>query len=321
MAAEVETMMYAGAVPWHGFGTYVGEDNVYSEDVLRLAGLDWEVEKRPLLVQPTEGLITQNIETHRAVVRTSDQSVLGVVGKGYTPLQNAKAVSLLDDLVGQGHVKYHTAGALRDGKRIWLLAKVGSYRVIGDDQVDEYLLLWNSHDGSSALRVLWTKIRVVCANTASAALSEGRGTGLTLRHTSNMESRLSQAHEVLGISQEVFAESRDFDKHLARFQMNSIRWGDFVDELFPIADDAEGRTVTYAKNRKDELTQLFESGTGQNLAGVSGTGWAAYNALTEYTNYFRTTRGGQESRFESAVNGSGSKFVQRGTAILARMAM
>jgi phage/plasmid-like protein (TIGR03299 family) len=320
MPAEVETMMYAGAVPWHGFGTYVGEDNALSEDVLRLAGLDWGVEKRPLLVQPTEGLITQNVESHRAIVRTSDQSVLGIVGKGYSPLQNAEAVSLLDDLVGKGLVKYHTAGALRGGKRIWLLAKVDSYDVVGGDRVDEYLLLWNSHDGSSALRVLWTKIRVVCTNTASAALAAGKGQGLTLRHTRSMKSRLAQAHEVLGISKEIFQESRDVDRMLAKFQMGTQKWDGLLDHMFAIDPDATKASHTYAMNRRSELTELFENGVGQNLPGVSGTGWAAYNALTEYANFHRSTRGGQERRFESAISGSGAKFVQRGTKFLVSLA-
>lgn len=327
MSAEVESMMYVGAVPWHGFGTYVGDQGIIGDRVLEAAGLDWEVEKRPLFTPSYEsdgGILVDSlseITSHRSIVRTSDNSILGIVGKGYTPLQNGQAVALLDGLAESGQVTYHTAGSLRDGRRVWLLAKVDSYSVIGDDRVDEYLMLWNSHDGSSALRVLWTKVRVVCANTANAALSAGRGQGMTVRHTVNMMHRLDQANEILGVGRSVFSESRDFDRQLVRLQMNSSRWANFADELFPIPDGQEdGRSKTIAMKKRDKLTELFEVGRGQDMPGVAGTGWAAYNALTEYTNYHRTTRGGQDIRFESAVSGSGAALVRKGSLILSGLA-
>ena len=73
MSANVETMMYVREKPWHGLGTRV-EEAPTSADALRLAGLDWTVERKPLLVCGGP-----KVENFFANVRSSDGSVLGVV--------------------------------------------------------------------------------------------------------------------------------------------------------------------------------------------------------------------------------------------------
>ena len=45
MAHNIETMAYAGEVPWHGLGVQVGSD-LTPEEMLKQANLDWSVSKR-----------------------------------------------------------------------------------------------------------------------------------------------------------------------------------------------------------------------------------------------------------------------------------
>ena len=148
MSANVETMMYTREKPWHGLGTKVMEAPT-SADAIQLAGLDWIVEPKP--VYDGEGT---PILGWVANTRSSDGKVLGLVTTRYKVVQNADAFSFTDHLIG-GDVRYETAGSLREGKQVWLLAKMPAAKVAGDE-VEPYLCFTNTHDGTGAVRVCMT---------------------------------------------------------------------------------------------------------------------------------------------------------------------
>jgi len=312
MSHEVETMMYAGDVPWHGLGNYVGDNPVNSKEAIVAAELGWKVEKQPMFLQDgTESKIS------KAIVRESDGRELGNVGFGYEPYQNVEAFEFLDSLVDEGLMRYHTAGSLRGGQRIFLLGKIGDTEILPDDKVDQYLLCYNSHDGSSLLRALFTAVRVVCANTCSAALQRGKGDGVALRHTKNMRDRLDEGKKVLGLAHQEFDKHTEFAKKLTQLKMPIKRWDTFTETLIP--DNPEAKHNTRAENARETLTELFEIGRGTEIKGVKGTGWGAYGAVVEYANYRRSSRGGDEAqarRFESSLFGNGAQFIQKGTQLL-----
>ena len=319
MSHEIESCMYAGETPWHGLGEYVGDEPVTSKEAIVAAGLDWEVEKRPLWTANDEGEPRIKVDSHMAVVRKTDDSKLGIVGSNYVPVQNRTSFEFMDSLVDEGLMRYHTAGSLRGGQRIWLLGKIGQSDILPQDTLDRYLLLWNTHDGSGALRALFTGVRVVCANTARIALAEGRGEGVYLRHTANIKNRLEKAKQVLGLANMEFERFTDFAKVLAGLKMKAEAFDAFAEHLIP--DNAALDSNTRAENSRQELQSLFHNGRGQHIPGVAGTGWAAYSAAVEYVNYYRSTRGGdsaQERRFEGSLFGSGDQLIQKAVTYLAR---
>jgi len=317
MSHEVESVMYVGQTPWYGFGTYVGDNPITSKEAIVAAGLDWDVKLQDIFtgtMLPTP--ILNDVDTHKAVVRQSDNQVLGVVGNRYQPIQNVEAFQFMDGLVDDGSMRYHTAGSLRDGKRVWLLGKVGSYDVVDGDQVDEYLFLWNSHDGSTALRCLPTTVRVVCANTARVALAKGVKDGIRLHHTSNIKCNMLQAQEVLKLSQSSLSSFRSNAVHLAGKQINTKTLDTFVTNLFP--DPPKDVRKTRVEKAREDVTRLFEDGTGNALPGVKGTAWAAFNAVTEYSNYYRAARGQnkQERRLEQTLFGTGANLIDKAQSLL-----
>ena len=164
MSANVETMFYVREKPWHGLGTMVQEAPT-SAEALKLAGLDWTVEARDMWLNGGY----EPIPGYKANVRSSDNKILGVVSNKYRIVQNAEAFAFTDALIG-GDVHYETAGSLLDGKKIWLLAKLPDSEICGD-KTETYMCFSNTHDGSGAVRVCMTPVRVVCNNTLNLALN------------------------------------------------------------------------------------------------------------------------------------------------------
>ena len=152
MAALVESMVYTREKPWHGLGTKV-EEAPTSADALRLAGLYWRVEQKNIQLCGDS-----KVPGYKANVRSTDGKVLGVVSDRYRIVQNADAFEFTDSIIG-GDVRYETAGSLNGGKKIWLLAKLPETEIAGD-KTEPYLCFSNTHDGSGAVRVCMTPIRV-----------------------------------------------------------------------------------------------------------------------------------------------------------------
>ena len=192
MPANVETMFSVRETPWHGLGRIV-MDAPASREALELAGLDWQVESRNIY-SGTGAMIPG----YRANVRSTDDAVLGVVSDRYRIVQNEEAFQFTDDLLGEG-VTYETAGSLQGGKKVWMLARLPRKYLIAGDQVVPYLVIFNSHDGSSGVKVAMTPIRVVCQNTLNLALNTAKRSW-TARHTENVLLRVQDARETLQLA-------------------------------------------------------------------------------------------------------------------------
>lgn len=325
MPANVESMMYAKEVPWHGLGTYVGDHPILAEEAIVASGLDWHVEKSPAFAAVTVGEEEREVaaEDWFFNVRTSDNRILGAVQGRYSVLQNCEAFEFMDHLAGsQRLVRYHTAGSLQGGKHIWMLAElVGlSIEPVPGDVTQPYLLLVNGHDGRMPLKALFTSVRVVCQNTLNLALRTAQG-GITIRHTGKLDDKLKEARKVLGLARHEVEEFQELSRELALKQMGDKIFQTFLDELYPLPKDQDN---TRRINVRTELTNLFEAGPGSDIPGVRGTAWGALQALTDYTTHHRTTRGAgddkkleREKRLESAWFGSGNALNQKALEFLA----
>lgn len=294
---------FVGQPAWHGLGTLL-EHPPTVEEAIKLAGLDWEVELAKLTLPDGQEV------SHKATVRSTDRRLLGVVGPAYVPLQNKDAFGWFQPLVDGKLADLEAAGSLFEGRKIWILAKVkgGDLDVLPGDQISQYLLLAHAHDGSLAIRVGFTTIRVVCNNTLTAAVADG-GQGsklLKVRHTSGAVVALDEIRRVLDLANAGFKHLGEGLQFLTRAKCDDDRLARYVREVFNpgSADDAEG-----SKRLVGQIAPLFEGGRGMNLPGVRGTMWAAYNALTEFLTHERGKS--QDNRVDSQWFGDSAKLLDR----------
>lgn len=269
MPALVESMMYVREKPWHGLGTRV-EEAPASSDALRMAGLDWNVVQRN--IQVCGGAKIQN---YKANVRDSDGAVLGVVSERYKIVQNAEAFEFTDSLIG-GDVRYETAGSLNGGRKIWLLAKLPETEIVGD-KTEPYLCFTNTHDGSGAIRVCMTPIRVVCNNTLNLALCSARR-AWSVRHTGDMASKMHEARVCLEMACAYMDELGQTADRLANTTVSRDKLGEILDEMFPITEDSTDREKQNIQKLKDDYMVCYFA---PDIMKFRGTAWGAVNAMSD----------------------------------------
>lgn len=325
---------FADHAAWHGLGVVVDGAQT-SADAIRLAGLDWSVAKFPLRATLADGSMI-DVPERFAVIRTDTNSPLGVVGDDYTPLENREAFAFLDSVIGDGLCRYESAGSLKDGKRIWLLARLPNEIQLGVNGVDKvvpYALLANGHDGSLAVTVVPTTVRVVCHNTFTLALgrAERESCGIRIRHSQSIRGKIDDARAALGlVVKRVDMFQTEIDA-LARVSLPETRLRDYFDRVFPSKAKAKRRPAPVqpvvdggslldsvlaaternaeecrfvadvldeqADRERERLKKIYEQvlenyhNDGNTLPGIEGTAWAAFNAVTEYADHQRSTRG------------------------------
>lgn len=279
---------FYGEEPWHRTGQKL-DAPATAEEAIAAAGLDYEVTLTD--VATVDGLM---VPKTKAVVRYDNQTVLGVVSDRYVPVQNRQAFGFLDAVVADGGLRYHTAGALGQGERVFLLAKLpGHIRVRDtDDIVDKYLLLSNAHDGSAALRTAFTPVRVICSNTLSMALRGARGRGVSIRHNGNLAAKIEEAQRVLGLATKFYDDAQAKIDRLASVSPTGVQLDAYFASLYP--DPQDGADSGRAKQTREKLHALFEGGIGHDIPGIKDTWWCAYNAVTEMLDH-RAYRGKTEA--------------------------
>lgn len=269
MPALVESMMYVREKPWHGLGTQV-EAAPTSGDALRMSGLDWTVVQRN--IQVCGGA---KIKNYKANVRDSDGSVLGVVSDRYKIVQNFEAFEFTDSLIG-GEVRYETAGSLNNGRKIWLLARLPEREIVGD-KTEPFLCFTNTHDGSGAIRVCMTPIRIVCNNTLNLALGTAKRTW-SVRHTGDMQSKMHEARICLEMANAYMDELSQTADRLANTTVPRDKLGEILDEMFPITEDSTDREKRNLQKLKDEYMVCYYA---PDILKFRGTAWGAVNAMSD----------------------------------------
>ena len=297
MAANVETMFYTREKPWHGLGTKV-EEAPSSADALCLAGLGWQVIQEPIYTD--DGGI---IPGYKANIRDSDRKVLGVVSDRYKIIQNQEAFAFTDALLGNG-VRYETAGSLQEGKRVWILARLLREYIISGERISPYLVFSNTHDGSGAVKVALTPIRVVCNNTLNLALQTAKRSW-SMIHTGNIQDKIQEAKDTLFMAEEYMDSlGKEFER-LRRQKITDGQVKEYIEMLLPIENDATSmQKKNILKLREDMKSRYYDA---PDLQGVGNNAYRFINAVSDFathSNPLRKTANYNENLFSRTIDGN-----------------
>lgn len=292
MSAAVESMAFArGEVPWHGLGVEIPDTARYSvSEGLKLSGLDWDVETVPVYLK-TDNVYKES-KTAMCVRRCTDNQELGVVGKRYHPLQNTVAFKWFQPMFESKLCALDTAGSLHDGEKIWILAEIMGAKpleIAKNDYVRRFLLLSNSHDGTNAVRVALTPIRVVCANTLAMAHSKSNAANkfIRIRHSSQVEANLEAVRDIINLANNEFEATAEQYRFLASRHFNADDLTKYVKIMTECEDTAEEDISTRKKNTITEIVTKIVKGRGNDNPAIKNSWWAAMNGVTEWLNWDR----------------------------------
>lgn len=331
---------------WHGLGTIVSQA-MNGKEVIKLSHTDYLVDK----VRHTYVFDGKTYDSDSwSIIRTDTGDELGVVGSRYTAFQNHEAIEFIDSVLELFGAKYETAGALGKGETVWYLADCpkNAYEVKGTE-VKNYLLLSNSHDGTSAIQVVPTDMYVVCANTRRIALAQTRrgiAKGFSIRHTKNAKHKVELCQKTLGIVSRAQEKAKEDALLLAKTQVSSVQQLKYFDNVLDTicqvtAQDMQTSAAVVANRyldavvsstereamekkiqkqmnkRKSLLEEILEANEDPRYNQVVGTAWGMYNAVSDVADhslslnrYHGNTREKRESRFLSGLQGKNDDFKQ-----------
>jgi phage/plasmid-like protein (TIGR03299 family) len=325
-----------GDVPWHGLGKVL-EKAVTAREAIHLAGLDWTVDKWPLRAVGGDGA-SLTVPDWFATVRTDTNAVLGVVSSQYRVLQNREAFAFMDESIREGAAMWETAGSLRGGRRVWMLARIPkTVQVRRGDEVNPFALLCNGHDGGMAVHILPTTVRVVCNNTLNLALGKGAGRELVVQHRQSLKGKIEAAKHRLGIIGQRVEQLETEAQTLSRILVATEgRLRSYAEQFFPTKQKpsfTDGKallnTIINRKQDSQEVVRDLLAGHFAETERIAkrnqgileqildnferdparGTAWGAYNAVSQYVDHqakYKTP----ENRLHSVWFGSGDDLKQ-----------
>lgn len=303
-------------VPWHNLGDL--EATGTAQKRMLTAGLGTLVQLFPVygiadeLHQPlwdeTSGSLEPDViglednwkvhdESHFLVVRTSDRKILGMVGSQYKAYQNWKMFKLAEELAKMSGATYDTCGPLNDGKVIWVSLEYPEPMLIGGgDEIRRFLIMASSHDGSMALSVFRSNVRVSCMNTLNSAMREAPQIW-KVRHSGDMELKLEEVKRNLDLSAAYDVEFGKTMNWLIEQSYTKKEFEKMVRKLVPSKTRGDGA----------EQTQMAMIGVLESSATIDDsfryTKYGAFNAVAEYLDWIRPRRGSSEkSPEEQQVN-------------------
>ena len=294
MPSCVESLYLFRERAWHGLGT-VCEEAKTSKEALEIAGLNWTVIQKPVFVD------NNVVPGYVANVRDSDNSVLGIVTPKYKIVQNNQAFEFTDSLLGTDGITYESAGSLKNGKTVFLLAHMPKTKILGDD-IDNYLCFCNSHDGTGAVKVCSTNVRVVCNNTLNIALNTAKRSWTT-RHMGNIEDKLEEAYRTLDLAFKYQEELGKFAEQAVEYKIDMDKTMKMLNQLFPIKTEDSDRKQNNMKRNQEAFEQCIYA---VDLSPFVGTGWGLINAAADFADHVtpgRLTNTYRERNFEKVING------------------
>jgi len=289
-------MAYVGEVPWHGLGKRVPAD-LTPDQFMTTAGLDWVVEKQDLITP--QGVKLKN---KQALVRTSDNSVLDVVGKGWNPVQNSEAFEFFNEYVTAGDMEMHTAGSLKDGQMVWALAKTKeSFELFKGDVTENYFLFTNPHQFGKALNIRMTPIRVVCNNTLTLSLSQNSDKMVTVNHRKAFDA--SEVKDQMGIAREKMEQYKSMAQFLGGKRYTPENVIQYFNEVFGAPAKIENGVMPFSSRNSKLAFENLDVQPGAEFA--QGSWWTAFNSVTNMTDHLQGRS--NDGRLQSAWYGRNRK--------------
>ena len=289
-----------------GVGTHIGENQQGSlEEVIEAAKLDYVVEK--VKSYDEDGKEIGSYHT-RYIDKDGTKHNLGSgLKEQYEVLQNYQCFDYLQDMLQ--NVTVECAGTTDGGRKSFICVKTDPIKVL-DEEIDPYMIMQNSFDGSGSVKIMLTPIRVFCSNCMIMATREAQSI-FTIRHSKSVHDRLYIAQDVLLKNTRYLETYREHIEEMAKVRFTRRQ---FVDKLVPFILqkmnllDSEGKPVEKKRNAnivevyRDQLLACWSAEDVKNQEGTLENLWLA---VTDFESHLRPMRNADnpETTFRRVLQG------------------
>lgn len=307
----VQTMAYVGQQPWHGLGTRLAPDQPL-EVWAQQAGMDWQIETADVqfIVGRSFPGSLHAFPEQKVLYRSDTKAPLSVVSKRFKVVQPAEILEFYRDLTEIGGYEMETAGVLKEGRKLWALARTGqSVTLKGGDTVNGYLLLATACDGTLATTAQFTSVRVVCNNTLAVALRDSAA-AVKVPHRSAFDAPAVKRQ--LGVAITPWSSFSDYIKELANCRVADKAVEVFLTKVFAYGhSNTEAHGRAFNEHAAQKVSALYAGqGKGSDLSSAKGTAWGLLNSVTEYVDHHRRSRS-NDNRRDAAWFGQGAMLKQQ----------
>ena len=311
MSHEINTFAYTGEAPWHALGNRLPARQSI-EVWSTAAGMDWEICETPVRFQPGNSPESTVLafEDQKVLYRSDNHKALSVVSRRYKTVQPRQILSFYKDLTQASGYELETAGVLKEGRKLFALAKTGKQTVLkGGDRIDGYILLATSCDGTLATTATHTSVRVVCANTLAVAIGTARG-AVKVPHNTVFDPDLVKSQ--LGIAVSQWDTFMSHMKELAQRKVKDSEVEPFLRRVLDLSSGPVGPSerMAHARSLKKIHALYAGEGRGADLASAKGTAFGLLQACTAWTDHERRARN-SDYRRDSAWFGQGASLKER----------
>lgn len=322
---ENDMIAYKNETPWHGLGHRV-DDNMTGAEMLKVAGLDWTVQRRALAMRgfnadgslDTTKMLTEQLSGFKAIVRSDNNQVFCIPTKKYQVVQNLEVVDMFREYCEAGHAQMDVVGGLRNGAVVWASAKLSDTGMTlrGGDTMNGNLLMVTSHDGTLITQGKATSTRTVCQNTLSAALIGG--SSFKMKHTSKFtQERKDEAKAAIGIAITQVQKLHKAAEILSNVNIDHSDWLTFMGKLMGTENVLDPKTAQLTRTAEDIQLATMTS-PGAQMESAKGTLWGAVNGVSYFTDHQRGRS--QDSRLASAWFGDSDLLKRTAVNVALEMA-
>lgn len=297
------------------------------------AELDWETGLHPLITMSKEQMVSQgcpeslsktfaqseNMPVSRfATVRKDTGDVLGVVGSTYKPLQNNVAFDFFQSFLDSGDCELDTCGSLFNGTKVCITAKINRDDIdMGNgDKIQKFLMISNSHNGSSALRVGFIPRRLLCFNQLPMLHRAKESSLIRFRHSSSIENNLKAVKATIDMIDKTFTATAEQYRKLLNYGVNQDDIRKYLKVILEVNEEVPDKELPLQTQKKlESLFNLCFNSPGQD-------GKSAYSILNAVT-YYTTHKYGrnEENRMDSLNFGAGARLNERAMSILTKLSV
>jgi len=278
---DVIELAFKRNVPWHGMGQEVKED-MSLDEMIHAAHMEWAVERQRILQSLPNGRV---LKPEMDILYRNDNFLpLSVVSPDYKIVQPAEIFNFYRSLIEDAGYSMDVIGALRQGKKIWALAKTATVEIQQNDKLDCYLLLATSYDGSIATTAKFTTVRVVCENTLNMSLRES--SSVRVRHSTTFKPEV--------VMDKLIAQNEWIEqtKTLIDLRVSQQLAQDILIECINKKDPDKVRE----SKQFQKIMELFNGG-GTMIQPNSG--WGFLNAVTEYCDWYGRESKSNDTRLDA----------------------